>query len=596
MSLLDIRAYENNIRSRYLKGEKEDLGGIIEITPNTDYRRLLDIDMCSYEMEPMVNHEKAHYNPHYDYKKNIISSIKSDRAYDVLNRMLINRMTTTFIKIMRKHCLIIAGGSVGWVIKGVVSTTLNRADDIDIYPSQKTDIKKAIKDLATLCSHESCIFRTKHSVNFTLGKRILETRNMQLVAVSCDSVSQLIHLFDIPASACAITFDKDMRVFVTHQCLIQNFYETVWFDHNHVSFNYRERLEKYYRKGYNIVFPNYHGQLDGELDKFGKNWRKIKWSTCYGSRNKDSHDPAVYVINASKNDAINDHFCCVSGDDDVRLIYKGKSGENGLKVMHNRLAGIAKCARYHFSRLLKKYGMNNDELSLAVDKRSVAVNAFLEKKACVLKTISIAQLINDSIQLSTKEQLNSWYGKDDWKFETPFPIELEDIIKSFIPRDNEVNAFYSTHPYMIPPNTLFSMLCVRIDTETSIVIEGILYSASGRHARTNHHLYGNRYWKIPASTAPQPTPQEERKHRYSEQKDDPDDDDHGYSEQDYNSDDDTVYNMIHKHIIHKNVAYVNDLTDQISIYDKIDSIDKIYEGLVLHKGNSIFFMYALRRV
>jgi hypothetical protein len=222
-----------------------------------DSNQLVDIALFAIYADPVISPSIIyHYNGHH---------AENFRAIDNKEGLL---------SIINKHKVIIAGGYLTYIsrVKYYYANDRSYPCDVDLFPTQNTDINALINDIQNMISEDNLyyIVKTKRTVTFKSPKLI----NIQISLSRCDNKEELLELFDLDASKICYWQGE---IYLTKTCLESIKNNTIIINQND-KFNHNtvNRLLKYnHYKNFKIIIKdalltnaNQHSLLFKLLVKF----------------------------------------------------------------------------------------------------------------------------------------------------------------------------------------------------------------------------------------------------------------------------------------------------------------------------------------
>jgi len=231
-----------NINNNYYKGNKnDDIFTLNEVTFNKKYT-------------PILPHIVNKDIPRPIFKNLSIKALRGEVYPEVLN-------------IVDEFQLTICGGFIYKLL--IEDLVYKGAFDIDLYIVESNKSRKYLSNkidaiLTAFVSTKKCthikLNRSVIELYLKVYKyNIIETVKVQIILNIYDSISQILHGFDL--GSCSVAFDgKDVYFTSVGKFAYENGFNILDLERNSTSYEYR--LKKYFKRGFGIIMPNLNLQID----------------------------------------------------------------------------------------------------------------------------------------------------------------------------------------------------------------------------------------------------------------------------------------------------------------------------------------------
>lgn len=267
----DVMAYTNKLRGAALRKEhfENPLEGLL-----CGIDQIKEFALASINLK-----HKQEYGIHVNNSNNVCSPTVRLAMFNKLTtrRILHCLNSISNIEYDTRSKLTIAGGSLSSIVKNIMTTmrvdnpTITREYfDIDLFTNTHETFKDICENdglkrcLSSIVRRDALISDSFNKLSTTRREMsiTLDTQNnhnsglnvpVQLILARYDSLSSLLHAFDIPASAIALHRGV---IYMTHEAVLELMSDTIVVDPTRASANYESRLAKYcHNKHFNLYLP-----------------------------------------------------------------------------------------------------------------------------------------------------------------------------------------------------------------------------------------------------------------------------------------------------------------------------------------------------
>jgi len=218
-------------------------------------------------------------NDLFFFNKQFINPTKKEINLDNFKKIF-NKETNNLLKGLDWSGIVVAGG----LISSILFNKDPNSADIDIFIIDQIDVSKKIKHIYEIINKNSesdvLTIKTKNTITFCSD---YPNRQVQIVLRECCCTFELLTFFDLDVCAVAYNGDKVLCIPRFLRC-----YRT---DTNFIDFKkldnkiFRQRIEKYYQKGFNTALIFY--------GKYSSNSRK-EYIKNYFYTNKPNNNCSMY--------------------------------------------------------------------------------------------------------------------------------------------------------------------------------------------------------------------------------------------------------------------------------------------------------------
>ncbi len=233
--------------------------------------------------------------------------------------------------------VVVAGGSISSILNG------NSINDIDLFLYHLTpeDADLKVEEIINFIDKKYSIERVVQSKNcITI---ILDDFNFQIIYRIYQSVSEILYGFDLGSSAVAFN-GKNLSFSVLGKFAFE--YCANIIDTTRRSKSYEHRIEKYLRRGFNVIMPNFDiSKIDIEMKSITLNTMNINISKidnmkiCVGQISNSNNYISDYDDTSIFHHFYNNIYNLIRGrTDNITIPYYHKNIEESILLFYRNLA------------------------------------------------------------------------------------------------------------------------------------------------------------------------------------------------------------------------------------------------------------------